>query len=242
MYAMDPISDETAIRAAAEDYAASWFAGDPTRMDRCLHPALAKRRVDGSRSNLVDISKDEMVEAAATPRLSGGEFEIDVLAVDDDVASASVRTEPFVDLLHLARFDDRWLIVNALWEPASSAPPTQTSDADIARALDEYATFIPDRDVRRAIRCHHPALRERRPIGNGLGLEETSYEEVLAIARDGFEEEPASWGATSEVLDRTGTVASSRMDVAWFQIHLHLAAFADGWRIVNILYRLKEDG
>lgn len=32
-----------------------------------------------------------------------------------DIATVMVRSEPFVEYLHLARFADRWLIVNALY-------------------------------------------------------------------------------------------------------------------------------
>jgi hypothetical protein len=35
--------DETQIRAAALDYIAGVLEADPTRMERCLHPELAKR-------------------------------------------------------------------------------------------------------------------------------------------------------------------------------------------------------
>jgi hypothetical protein len=215
-------------------------------MASCLHPAFAKRAVRdpaGGGLELDELTGETMVEAATGPKPFGPDLDIRVLAIDDDVASVSVRSEPYLDLLHLARFGDRWLLVNALREDAPSSPPTERSDAGLGQALADYATFVPARDVERARRCHHPDLRERRadPNSSGLDLEETTLDEVLAIAAEGFGEEPPSWEATTAVLHRTATVASVRMDVAWFLIHLHLAAFADGWRIVNILYRTKED-
>jgi hypothetical protein len=49
----------------------------------------------------------------------GTEFEpkqeVTVLDVFRDIATVMVRSEPFIEYLHLARFDDRWLIVNALY-------------------------------------------------------------------------------------------------------------------------------
>jgi hypothetical protein len=41
--------------------------------------------------------------------------EVTVLDVFGDIAAVMVRSEPFVEYLHLARFGDRWLIVNALY-------------------------------------------------------------------------------------------------------------------------------
>lgn len=38
-----------------------------------------------------------------------------VLNVFRDIATVMVRSEPFVEYLHLARFGDNWLIVNALY-------------------------------------------------------------------------------------------------------------------------------
>jgi len=39
--------------------------------------------------------------------------------VTADSASVKVLSEPFVDYLHLARFGERWLIVNVLYERRS---------------------------------------------------------------------------------------------------------------------------
>ncbi len=41
--------------------------------------------------------------------------DVAVLDVCHEVATVMVRSEPFVEYLHLARFGDRWLIVNALY-------------------------------------------------------------------------------------------------------------------------------
>jgi hypothetical protein len=38
-------ADRAAIRNVALDYIEGWYAGDATRMERALHPELAKRMV-----------------------------------------------------------------------------------------------------------------------------------------------------------------------------------------------------
>ena len=47
-FAGEAVDDETAIKAAALDYVMGWYTGDAERMERALHPDLAKRivRVD----------------------------------------------------------------------------------------------------------------------------------------------------------------------------------------------------
>src|SRR6516225_441086 len=38
-------SDDVAIKQTALDYIEGWYEGDPARMERALHPELAKRMV-----------------------------------------------------------------------------------------------------------------------------------------------------------------------------------------------------
>ena len=120
-----PISDadRSAIIAAATDYIASWLDGDPERMARCLHPALAKRAVKRDAETgapVVDESPyDDMVEGARVGygrRLAPG-YEVDVLDAEGDIASVRVRSSAYLDYLHVARFGDRWLLLNVLWQP-----------------------------------------------------------------------------------------------------------------------------
>lgn len=119
-----PISDadRSAIIAAATDYIASWLDGDADRMARCLHPALAKRAVEPDAETgepVVDESPYEaMVEGARAGhgrRLAPG-YEIDVLHAEGDIATVSVRSSAFLDYLHIARFGERWLLLNVLWQ------------------------------------------------------------------------------------------------------------------------------
>jgi hypothetical protein len=43
-------------------------------------------------------------------------YEITVLDVFRHIATAKVLSHPYMDYLHLAKLNDRWLIVNVLWE------------------------------------------------------------------------------------------------------------------------------
>jgi Putative lumazine-binding len=48
-----------------------------------------------------------------------------------------VVSAAFVDYLHLARFDQRWLIVNVLWEPRHATAATQLDSlAELPDALE----------------------------------------------------------------------------------------------------------
>jgi hypothetical protein len=112
-------SDVTAVTLVATEYFQAWFAGDGERMRAVLHPALAKRAlVDPFASLELD---EDSAEQLITHTAGGGGSkyepgqEVTVLDLFGDIATVAVRSKPFVEYLHLARFGDRWLIVNALY-------------------------------------------------------------------------------------------------------------------------------
>jgi hypothetical protein len=117
-------SDEAAVVAAALDYFEGWFEGDTTRMDRALHPGLARRslsQVDPDSTELRSLTKERMVELTAAgggkDESPDGGLRIDVEVVDlhGNVASVVVRSAVYREYLHLVRTDEGWKIVNALW-------------------------------------------------------------------------------------------------------------------------------
>ena len=112
--------DRAAIVQVVADYYESWFAGDHERMRSSLHPDLAKRsveqRADGA-PFLDTIGAEDMVEATA--RGAGTKYptghDVVICDIDEDLATVKVTSTPYVEYLHLARFGERWLIVNVLW-------------------------------------------------------------------------------------------------------------------------------
>ena len=88
-----------------------------------LHPDLAKRRVLGDtpdeRLGLRRMSKEELVELTRQGALKTPKEQWDrsctVLDVAGDTATVRLETPWFVDSFHMGKFDDRWIIINALW-------------------------------------------------------------------------------------------------------------------------------
>jgi|SRR5690348_9570957 len=111
---------DDAITAVATEYFRSWFDGDAERMRSCLHPALSKRaplEPGGPSLALDEDTSSSMVEHTGRGPRRQYEQWLDVTVLDsyEDIATVLVRSQPFVEYLHLARFDGRWLIVNALY-------------------------------------------------------------------------------------------------------------------------------
>jgi hypothetical protein len=122
-------ADLEAIRAVARDYVEGWFDGDEARMRRCLHPELVKRTIyrdpatgDWRLGRPADAEMMVDWTRAGDGRTAVAEeraFEITIENVFRHVASVSVLSSPYMDLLHIARIGDRWLIANVLWEVRS---------------------------------------------------------------------------------------------------------------------------
>jgi hypothetical protein len=117
--------EETAIRAAALDYIEGWYEGDAARMERSLHPDLAKRIVltnsQNAQSRLDQMNAERLVDGV---RRGGGkdtpkdkqQKEVTILDVFGNAASIKIVASDWIDYMHLAKFNGRWVIVNVLWE------------------------------------------------------------------------------------------------------------------------------
>jgi hypothetical protein len=113
-------ADRESILSAATDYIESWLDGDAERMGRCLHPELVKREVEHADSGmrLDTMSRDDMVAATGHGHGTRYErpYEVTILEAYGDIATVRLFSSVYMDYLHVARFDDRWLLVNVLWQ------------------------------------------------------------------------------------------------------------------------------
>jgi hypothetical protein len=116
-------ADLESIQRAATDYIEAWLTGDADRMADCLHPDLTKRSIDvaatGDRWSIDAVTRGDMVEATRTGRGTtlSRDYEVSIEDAFRNIAMARVDSAGYVDYLHIGRFDDRWRIVNVLWEP-----------------------------------------------------------------------------------------------------------------------------
>lgn len=123
--------DAAAIQSCLLDYFDGWFDGDAGRMDRALHPGLAKHALgqDRARSDSLDVTtKGEMVEATRQGRgrqrdVPDRAIRIDILGVSGDIASAVVHSAIYVEYALLARTRDGWRITATLWRWADGHGP-----------------------------------------------------------------------------------------------------------------------
>ena len=117
-------ADKAAITQTALDYIEGWYEGNPERMERALHPDLAKRIVNTNaqgRSQLGQMSAMGLVQGVKrgggkdTPK-EKQQKDVTILDVFGNAASVKIVASDWIDYLHIAKWNGRWVIVNVLWE------------------------------------------------------------------------------------------------------------------------------
>ncbi len=118
-------ADSAAIRATALDYVEGWYAADAARMERALHPELAKHIVNVNPQNRRNsLGQQSAMTLVQNTRNGGGkdtpaeqmQKEVRILDIFENAASVRATMSGWVDYMHMAKWNGRWVIVNVLWE------------------------------------------------------------------------------------------------------------------------------
>ena len=126
-------ADSNGIRQAALDYIEGYYEGDGARMERALHPELAKRIVRTNEQGRSQLGQMSALSLVLGTRAGGGKDipvanrrkDVRILDIYQNVASAKIDASDWVDYLHLAKWNGRWVIVNVLWELHPAPAPTK---------------------------------------------------------------------------------------------------------------------
>ena len=121
--------EEAAVREAVLDYVEGVYEVDPSRIERSVHPRLAKlgfgRRSADQAYREIPMTFEQLVKLAGSYNAEGSipadaPKEVVVYEVLDQTASVKLIAEWGIDYMHLAKYDGKWKIVNVLWQ---SHPP-----------------------------------------------------------------------------------------------------------------------
>jgi hypothetical protein len=117
-------ADRQAITETALDYVEGWYEGNAERMERALHPDLAKRivlRDEKGRTRLDQMTAMGLVQGVKrgggkdTPK-EKQQKDVTILDVFENAASVKAVMSGWIDYMHMAKVNGRWVIVNVLWE------------------------------------------------------------------------------------------------------------------------------
>ncbi len=121
----DRQSDREAIIQVAHDYIDGFYEGNTERMQRALHPDLAKRDIVGDRETgmqrVRNMTAQQLIEVTGSgsgkqiAERDGRQCDVTILDIFHDVATVKVVAITWIDYLHVARVDGEWKIINVLW-------------------------------------------------------------------------------------------------------------------------------
>lgn len=122
--------DRESVRRAALDYLEGFYEGDSAKIVRSVRPDARKIGYFTNRGSTTyeveEMPYAAMIEYANNFKKNGrttpatAPREVLVGEVNDQTATAKVVAWWGVDLLQLARYDGKWMIVNVMWQ---SPPP-----------------------------------------------------------------------------------------------------------------------
>jgi hypothetical protein len=120
-----PDPDEEAIKQTALDYGQGWYEGDAERMERALHPDLAKRSLwpdpRTGKGKIEHMSAMRLVQGVReghgtkTPP-DQRRTDVTILDVYGNAACVKLEMHDWIDYMHMSKIGGRWVIVNVLWE------------------------------------------------------------------------------------------------------------------------------
>ena len=122
---MNDGTDAEAIKQTALDYGQGWYEGNAERMERALHPDLAKRALmpdpRSGKGKIDHMSAMSLVQATRegygtkTPP-EQRRTDVTILEVFGNAACVKLEMHDWIDYMHMSKIGGRWVIVNVLWE------------------------------------------------------------------------------------------------------------------------------
>lgn len=117
--------EKEAVKQAVLDYVEGIYEVDHTRIERSVHPELAKRGFFVKKGETAYSSSPmtftQLVELAKTYNKGGrvpkdAPKEVIIYDVLDQTATAKLVAVWGIDYMHLAKYEGKWMIVNILWQ------------------------------------------------------------------------------------------------------------------------------
>ncbi|HYG08444.1 MAG TPA: nuclear transport factor 2 family protein [Pyrinomonadaceae bacterium] len=118
-------AEREAVRQAVLDYVEGIYTVDASRIERSVHPELAKRGFFVKKGETAYSSGvmtfQQLVELAKTYNKNGrvpkdAPKDVVIFDVADQTASAKLTAVWGIDYIHLAKYDGKWKFVNVLWQ------------------------------------------------------------------------------------------------------------------------------
>ncbi|MBN1498867.1 MAG: nuclear transport factor 2 family protein [Spirochaetes bacterium] len=240
-------TDLDAIEKPIFDYVEGWYDKDPERMKKGLHPDLAKRSIDPAKSN--GINKMDLPSLLSIVHQYGGQnaetriIDIKILDVYQNIATAKVTTNDYIDYVQLGYMSNKWMIINVLWEfkTVKTRKLTSIEIKSLEKPILDYVEGWYDKDSKRMMQGLHKDLAKRSMNPEKPnGIEQYTLKSLLEIL-------PIYGGQNGndriidiKILDVSGNIASVKVTSNFFVDYIHLCYLVDQWWDLNVLWAFKK--
>lgn len=118
-------AEREAVKQAVLDYVEGIYTVDASRIERSVHPELAKRGFFVKKGETAYSSGvmtfQQLVDVARTYNKDGrvpkdAPKEVVIFDISDQTASAKLTAVWGIDYIHLAKYYGKWKFVNVLWQ------------------------------------------------------------------------------------------------------------------------------
>ena len=123
------VADREAVRLAVLDYVEGIYYTQPERLERSVHPSLAKLGFYRAPESTEfgpgrPMTYDRLIQIAKTFNKDGklpkdAAKEIVIYDVLEQTASVKLTADWGIDYMRLGKFDGKWKIINVLWQSPS---------------------------------------------------------------------------------------------------------------------------
>ena len=118
-------NDKAAIKETALNYIEGWYSGDAVRMEKALHPDLAKRGIwldrKSSKTVITPLTAEQLI---GYTKQGGGKkqkdqwgIEVTIFDMMENSAAVKIVSVDFIDYALMAKVDGEWKLLIVLWEP-----------------------------------------------------------------------------------------------------------------------------
>lgn len=117
--------DSANIEAASLDYLEGYYTGNGERMKNALHEKLSKRAYLKNKDGnfiLYELTAEELIKRTSSKNdesVKNGKlvYHFEIFDIINNSATVKITSEQlnFFDFLHLIKIDDKWKIINVLW-------------------------------------------------------------------------------------------------------------------------------
>lgn len=131
--AQETTADIEGVKAACYDYINTFYKADTTLAYRSVHSSIRKTgfhfsEEKGSYSDQLEMPFDQLINLAKRWNVNGNRADetspqhVEIFEVSDKTAIAKVTAVWGIDYISLMKMEDKWMIVNVLWQ----SPPKFT--------------------------------------------------------------------------------------------------------------------